>query len=82
MKLTCDEATLLCDKSQYKEATFWEKVKLNLHVFLCKKCGLYSKQNSVMTTCYEHHKKNETKHVNCLCDEDKNTMSKQLQEKI
>ena len=82
MKLTCDEATLLCDKSQYKEATFWEKVKLNLHVFLCKKCGLYSKQNSVMTACYEKHKKDGTKHINCLCNEDKKAMSKQLQEKI
>tara|TARA_R110001583_G_scaffold52804_4_gene163546 strand:- start:84 stop:332 length:249 start_codon:yes stop_codon:yes gene_type:complete len=82
MKLTCDQATLICDKSQYKEASFWEKIKLNLHVFLCKKCGLYSKQNSIMTTCYEKHKNNKTMYKDCLCEEEKKAMSKQLQEKI
>ena len=82
MKLTCDEATSICDKSQYKEATFWEIIKLNIHLFLCKKCGLYSKQNSIMTTCYKKHKNNETKHKNCLCDEEKKTMDKELKAKI
>ena len=82
MKLTCDEATSICDKSQYKEATFWEIIKLNIHLFLCKKCGLYTKQNSIMTTCYEKHKKNGTNLKNCLDDEEKRTMDKDLKEKV
>ena len=52
MKLTCDEATTICDKSQYKEASLWEIIKLNIHILLCKNCGLYSKQNSIMTKCF------------------------------
>ncbi|REE83484.1 hypothetical protein BX611_0775 [Lutibacter oceani] len=81
MKLTCDEATQICDKSQYSEATFWEKLKLNLHLLLCKNCGLYSKQNNVMTKCYEKHKKEEgNKH--CLCADEKEVMEKQIKEKI
>ncbi|SNR54375.1 hypothetical protein [Lutibacter flavus] len=82
MKLTCDEATSICDKSQYKEASFWEIIKLNIHLFLCKKCGLYSKQNSIMTKCYEKHKKNEINNLDCLCDEEKQTMNKELKTKI
>jgi hypothetical protein len=82
MKITCDEATSICDKSQYKEATFLEKVKLNLHLFLCKKCGLYSKQNNIMTTCYEKHKNNKTRYNDCLREEEREAMSKQLNEKI
>lgn len=81
MKLTCDEATSICDKSQYKEATFWEIIKLNIHLFLCKKCGLYTKQNSIMTTCYENHKKNGTNLKSFLDDEEKRTMDKELKEK-
>ena len=30
MKINCDEATTICDKSQYKEAGFWEIIKLNI----------------------------------------------------
>jgi hypothetical protein len=82
MKLTCDEATLICDKNQYKEATFWEKIKLNLHVFLCKKCGLYSKQNSIMTTCYKKHKNNKTMYNDCLCEEEKKAMNKEFKAKL
>ena len=42
MKISCDEATKICDKSQYKEASFLDKVKLNFHLILCKKCGKYT----------------------------------------
>lgn len=78
MKLTCDEATALCDKSQYGETSFWEKVKLNIHIFLCKNCGLYSKQNALMTKCYKKHTCEDT----CLCSEEKEVMEKELKAKI
>ena len=82
MKLTCDQATEICDKSQYSEATLWEKIKLNLHLFLCKNCGLYSKQNNVMTKCYEKHSKKECNNKTCLCEEEKELMQHQIKEKI
>jgi hypothetical protein len=67
MKLTCDEASAICDKSQYNEASFWEKIKLRVHLFLCKKCGLYAKQNKIMSTCLQKLKDSEypkTQHLN------------------
>ena len=53
--ISCDEATAICNKNQYKEASFWELVQLNLHVFRCKICGLYSKQNGKLTEVCEKH---------------------------
>ncbi|SDW21019.1 hypothetical protein SAMN05444411_101286 [Lutibacter oricola] len=81
MKLTCDEATTICDKSQYKEASLWEIIKLNIHILLCKNCGLYSKQNSIMTKCYEKHS-NQEDIKKCLGDEEKAAMEKELKAKI
>lgn len=79
MKLTCDEATKICDKNQYGEASLWEKIKLNFHMMFCKVCGLYSKQNTVMTKCYEKHKDIYDK-KKCLAPEEKEIMEKELEE--
>jgi hypothetical protein len=82
MKLTCDEATTICDKNQYNEATLWEKIKLSVHIFLCNKCGLYSKQNSIMTECYETHKEFEKSKLNGLCEEEKKHMEEKVEAKM
>lgn len=82
MKLTCDEATTICDKSQYKEATLWEKIKLSVHIFLCNKCGLYSKQNKVMTACYEIHKDTESRKKYCLDEDEKKQLDITLKARI
>lgn len=50
IKLPCSEANHVCDKSQYKESSFWEKVKLNIHLLYCKACREYSIQNSKLSS--------------------------------
>ncbi|WP_026776154.1 hypothetical protein [Polaribacter sp. Hel_I_88] len=47
--ITCDEATTICDKSQYKEASFTEILKLKWHFLQCKVCKLYSIHNKKMS---------------------------------
>ncbi|MGZ0017594.1 hypothetical protein [Yeosuana sp. AK3] len=47
--ISCHEANHVCDKSQYKESTFWEKVKLNVHLLYCKACREYTNVNSKLT---------------------------------
>jgi hypothetical protein len=47
--IPCDEANHVCDKTQYKEATLWEKIKLNIHLLYCKACRKYTKNNSKLT---------------------------------
>jgi hypothetical protein len=82
MKITCDEATEICDRYQYKEASLLEKIKLNVHLFLCKKCGLYSKQNKMMSTCYRKLKDAEISKTPNLNQVEKEIMEQELKSKI
>jgi len=34
LNITCKQAVAICDKSQYKEATFFEKIQLNIHFLM------------------------------------------------
>lgn len=43
--ISCDEAGHTCDKNQYKEASFWSKVLLNIHLIYCRACREYTKKN-------------------------------------
>lgn len=75
--ISCEEATTICNKNQYKEASFWELIQLNLHVVRCKICGLYSKQNGKLTeVCNQHLKKEDCDHK--LSEQEK----AQLKEKL
>lgn len=47
--IPCDEANHVCDKTQYKEATLWEKIKLNIHLIYCRACRKYTKNNTILT---------------------------------
>lgn len=49
MKLKCHESNHLCDKNQYKDTTFWEKVKLTIHLIYCRACRQYTKRNVQLT---------------------------------
>ncbi len=53
--ITCDEATAICDKNQYNEASLYDKIRLNFHLFRCKYCSKYTKQNSLMTRILGKH---------------------------
>lgn len=48
--ISCDEAAIICNKKQYKEATLIEKFKLLLHLVLCKTCTTFSKKNTELTS--------------------------------
>tara|TARA_R110001583_G_scaffold103863_3_gene251155 strand:- start:43422 stop:43670 length:249 start_codon:yes stop_codon:yes gene_type:complete len=82
MKLSCDEASKICDKNQYSEASLWEKIRLNFHLFLCKKCGQYSKQNTTLTKCYEIYKDVENMKKNCLTKDEKIHIEKELKSRV
>lgn len=51
--INCDEATTICDKSQYEEASWFDRMRLTLHLALCKHCKKYTRQNSLMTHVYK-----------------------------
>ncbi|MCF6213893.1 MAG: hypothetical protein L3J45_07710 [Flavobacteriaceae bacterium] len=78
--ISCDEASTICDKTQYNEATFWDKLKLQLHLFLCKKCGLYSEQNKMMSKIFKTHLSNHSHHQ--LADADKKAIEAELKKQM
>ena len=71
--VSCDEANHVCDKTQYKEASLWEKIKLNIHLLYCKACREYTKNNQKLTTVIS---KSE---VTCLDTKAKETLKEEFE---
>jgi len=79
--INCDEATAICNKNQYKEATLWEKIRLMMHLLICKKCGMYSKQNTTLTkACDKHLHKCEKEYK--FSEKEKEVLQKKVTEKM
>jgi hypothetical protein len=74
--IPCDEANHVCDKTQYEEASLWEKIKLNLHLIYCKACRRYSKTNISLTNAIKK------AHVQCLDKKRKESMKQELNKAI
>lgn len=74
--LPCDEANHVCDKAQYKEATLWEKIKLNIHLIYCRVCREYTKNNAKLT------KKIKESKVECLDKTCKESMKDNLEKAV
>jgi hypothetical protein len=81
LKITCNEATTICDKNQYGSATLLEKIKLNFHLLWCKICFVYTKQNTTLTKLYKGHASNCKEIKYCLSLEEKELLKKELQNK-
>ncbi|GAA4805651.1 hypothetical protein [Litoribaculum gwangyangense] len=71
--IPCDEANHTCDKTQYKEATLWEKIKLNIHLIYCRACRDYTKKNTKLTS------KIKVSKIDCLDKKVKETMKKDFE---
>ncbi len=79
-KLTCNEATTICDKAQYGEASFYEKIQLNWHLIVCKICSMYTKQNSKMSDIFKMKAANCKTETRCLSAKDKDALKEQLRQ--
>jgi len=70
--IPCDEANHTCDKTQYREASLWEKIKLNIHLIYCRACREYTNTNTKLTKAVLKSK------VECLDKDCKEKMKKDL----
>lgn len=77
-KVSCDEATTICDKSQYNEATLLEKIKLNWHLLMCRVCSKYVIQNRTMTGLFKMKASDCKNHKHCLSSDDKDLLKEKL----
>ncbi len=74
--MKCEEASHVCDKNQYKEANFMERVRLTIHLMYCSACRKYSFNNNKLTKALKKSK------VKTISEEDKNTLKEQLQKEM
>ena len=72
IKTACQNANHVCDKTQYKEATLLEKVKLSLHLILCRACKKYSSNNQKLSKVIKDSK------VECLNYKEKEDLEANL----
>lgn len=72
----CEEANHSCDKNQYNEATFWEKVLLNVHLIYCAACRKYSSRNGKLSKTM--HKGD----IKTMPKTDKEQLKKQLRQEM
>ncbi len=76
MKISCHEAAHICNKSQYKEASFWEILKLRFHILYCKTCAKFTKQNTALTSLCDR------ADLKALSEKDKESMKRELEEHL
>ena len=79
--INCDEATAICDKGQYGEASLSEKISLNIHLFICKYCKQYTRQNSLMSHLFGKYLK-PCDGSEKLSDKAKEELQKKLQKEL
>lgn len=70
--ISCDKAALICNKTQYREASFLEILKLRYHLFRCERCSKATKQNTNLTSLCERAK------LHSLSEDEKLQMKEQL----
>jgi len=73
--ISCEQAAIICNKTQYREASFLEKIKLRLHLFVCKTCAAFTKKNTLFTALCEK------AHIHQLSEEEKHRMKRELENK-
>ncbi|MEM9000392.1 MAG: hypothetical protein AAGB24_09010 [Bacteroidota bacterium] len=76
MKISCEEASHICNKSQYKEAGIWEILKLKLHILTCKACASFTKKNTVLTSLCDR------AGLSMLSEREKEAMKKKLEKRF
>ena len=79
--ISCEEATAICNKNQYGEASVWDKIRLGLHSLGCVHCKTYSGQNNILTKLMGGHT-NSCSNSGHLTDEDKIDLKENLDVKL
>ena len=58
--ISCEEAMHICDKAQYGEASWWEKIELKIRLFWCRFTKGYAKKNTLLSVYIKNRK------IDCL----------------
>ena len=72
----CEEASHICDKSQYEESSFWEHLLMKMHHMMCKVCREHSAINTKLSRLIRR------ADVKTLPDDARNKMKEKIQKEI
>ncbi len=75
---SCDDATEISDRDQYKEASSWELIKLGFHTMMCKSCKVYTVQNKMITKALDTIAEIDTQSIKTLTLEEKKALKEKL----
>ncbi|MBJ7881887.1 hypothetical protein [Gelidibacter salicanalis] len=71
-----EDAFHICDKSQYKESTLWEKVKLMFRCIYCRNTRFYVSRNTKLTEAIK------TSRLDCLKEHERQMLEAQLKKHL
>ena len=74
--ISCDEAKHICDKAQYNEASFWEKIELNIRYSWCKFTRAYVKKNRQLTNAVQQ------SNLECLNNSERENLKKEFEKEL
>jgi len=74
--ISCEEAAHICNKSQYREASLYEKIKLKFHILYCASCARFAKKNKKLTSLCEK------ADLHYLTEREKTTLKKNIDEQL
>lgn len=74
--ISCEEASQICNKSQYREASLFEKIKLKFHILYCATCAQFSKKNKKLTSLCDE------ADLKCLTAQEKTTIKKNIKKQL
>ncbi len=77
MKITCKKAVELISKEEENKITFFQKLKLEYHLFSCSLCKYFKKQNTIITNSFLAKAKKE---ITPMSEIDKLTIIKAIEE--
>ncbi|MHA7943094.1 glycine dehydrogenase [Formosa sp. 3Alg 14/1] len=74
--LSCDEASHICDKFQYNESTFLERLKFKMHIVFCTLCKKHMFTNMKLTESIKQ------SNIKCLDAKSKSEMKKCFEKEL
>lgn len=77
---SCEDAKFACDRKQYGELKFFDKIKLLIHLFYCDYCRLYAKRNYKLTSLFK--RVGVTQPAKQLDDASKELMRKEFEKEL
>lgn len=72
--ISCKDAAHLCQKKEYREASLMDRVRLRLHLSMCRVCSVFARKNRQLTLLLNRAR------LTSLQDAEKEAMKKALRE--